>query len=65
MRLSWIIHIFAFLHAVTAVSCRLAGVDDELLLTVLTIAMILIICYKKKLSVEFTAATVIIGNIIG
>lgn len=65
MKLSWIIHIFAFLHAVTAVSCRLAGVDDELLLTVLTIAMILIICYKKKLSVEFTAATVIIGNIIG
>ncbi len=65
MKLSWMIHIFAFLHAVTAVSCRLAGVDDELLLTVLTIAMILIICYKKKLSVEFTAATVIIGNIIG
>ena len=65
MKLSWIIHIFAFLHAVTAVSCRLAGVDDELLLTVLTIAMILTICYKKKLSIEFTAATVIIGNIIG
>ena len=65
MKLSWTIHIFAILHAVTAVSCRLAGVDDELLLTVLTIAMVLIICFKNKLSIEFTAATVIIGNIIG
>ena len=65
MKLPWIIHIFALLHAVTAVSCRLAGVDDELLLTILTIALVLLICYKKKLSMEFTAAIVIIGNIIG
>lgn len=41
---SWIIHIFALLHAVVALSCRVSGVDDELLLTMLTMAMSLIIC---------------------
>ena len=62
---SLIIHIFALLHAVVALSCRIAGVEDELLLTILTIAMALLICYKKNLSIEFTAAIIIVGNIIG
>lgn len=64
-RPSWIIHIFAILHAIVAIFCRLGGVEDELLLTILTIAMVLVICYQKKLSIEFTAAIVIVGNIIG
>lgn len=62
---SWIIHIFALMHAAVALSCRLAGVDDELLLTVLTIAMAIIICLKKNLGIEFTAAIIIAGNILG
>lgn len=63
--MSWIIHIFALIHAAVALVCRLAGVSDELLLTVLTMAMSLIICMKKGLKVEFTAAIVIIANILG
>lgn len=62
---SMIIHGFALLHAGVALACRLAGVGDELFLTILTIAMLLAICYKKQLSIEFTAALVIAGNIIG
>lgn len=62
---SWIIHIFAILHAAVALTCRMAGVDDELLLTILTMTMSLIICYKKSISIEFTAAIIIISNIIG
>lgn len=62
---SWIIHIFAFLHAAVALSCIAAGVNDELLLTLLTMAMSLIICYKKGLNIEFTAAIIIVSNIIG
>ena len=62
---SWIIHIFALLHAAVALICRIAGVGDELLLTVLTMAMSLLICYKKQVSIEFTAAVIIVGNIIG
>ena len=61
----WIIHIFALLHLVTALCCRLAGIDDELLLTMLTMAMILIVCLRKNLSIEFTASIVIVGNILG
>ena len=30
---SWIIHLFALLHAAVAFGCRMGGVDDELLLT--------------------------------
>lgn len=63
--LPWIIHIFALLHAAVALGCRSAGFDDQLLLTVLTMALSLIICMKQGLKVEFTAAVVIIVNILG
>lgn len=63
--LPWIIHIFALLHAAVALGCRLAGFDDQLLLTVLTMAMSLILCMRMGLKIEFTAAIVIIVNILG
>ena len=63
--LTWIIHIFALLHAGVALGCRLAGFDDQLLLTVLTMAMSLILCMRMGLRIEFTAAIVIIVNILG
>lgn len=63
--LPWIIHIFALLHAVVALSCRMAGVDDQLLLTVLTMALSLIICVKMGLKIEFTATVIIVVNIMG
>lgn len=65
VRTYWIIHIFALLHAVTTVLCRLAGVGDELLLTLLTIAMVVMICLQKRLTTEFTAGIVIVINVIG
>ena len=65
LSLPWIIHLFAILHAAVALGCRLAGIDDQLLLTVLTMAMSLIICVKISLKVEFTAAAVIFVNILG
>ena len=65
IRTAWIIHLFAVLHAAVALSCRYAGLSDELLLTILTIAMALIVCMKRNLSIEFTASIIIIVNIIG
>lgn len=65
IRPSWIIHLFALLHAAVAFGCRMGGVDDELLLTVLTMAMALIICRRKGLTIEFTAAIIIVANILG
>jgi hypothetical protein len=61
----WIIHLFALLHAVVALSCRLGGIEDELLLTLLTMTMVLLLCFKKNLNIEFTAAVIIISNILG
>ena len=65
IRTSWIIHLFALFHALVALGCRLAGVEDQLLLTVLTMALSIIICMKMNLKVEFTASIVIIVNILG
>ena len=65
IKISWIIHIFAALHAAVALSCRLAGLEDELLLTILTMTMILLICRKRGLNIELTAASIIVANILG
>lgn len=64
-RVDWIIHLFAFLHAAVAMICRLAGVEDELLLTILTMTMALIICVRRGFSAEFSASSIILVNIIG
>lgn len=65
LRVFGIIHLFAMLHAAVALLCRLAAINDELVLTLLTIVMIVIICLKRGLNVEFTAASVIVVNVIG
>lgn len=65
IRIGWTIHIFALLHAAVALACRLAGLEDELLLTILTMTMALLICVKKGFNAEFTAASIIVVNIIG
>ena len=62
---SWVIHIFALRHAAVALCCRLAGIEDELLLTILTMTMALIVCLKRGLNIELTAATIIVVNILG
>lgn len=65
LKVSGIIHLFAVLHAAVALLCRVAGVHDELVLTLLTIVMIVLICLKRGLNVEFTASCVIVVNVIG
>ncbi len=65
IKTSWVIHIFAFLHAAVALGCRFAGIEDELLLTILTMTMAMILCLKRGLNIEFTAASIIVVNIIG
>lgn len=62
---AWIIHVFALLHAVVAFTCRHMGLNDELLLTVLTMSMVLLICMKKWISVEYAASCVIVANVLG
>ena len=65
IKAGWIIHIFALLHAAIVLFCRLSGVEDELLLTILTMMMALLVCMRKGFNVEFTAVSIILVNIIG
>ena len=65
IRQSVIIHSFALLHALVTILCSLGGIPDTLLLTFLTMALTVIICLRRNLSVEFTAISVILFNIGG
>ena len=65
IKVAWLIHLFALLHAVVTLVCRYAGLNDELLLTVLTMSMVLIICMKRWISIEFAASCVIVANVFG
>ena len=62
---AFIIHISAILHAAAALTCRIAGIEDELFLTILTMAMVLLLCIRKNVSIEISAASIIVANIIG
>jgi two-component system, LytTR family, sensor kinase len=64
-RTSTVIHGFAALHVAAAVLCRLMGVNDELILTTLTILLTVILCLRYRQSVEFSATVIIITNIAG
>ncbi len=65
IKIPWIIHLFAFLHAAVALICRLAGYDDEMLLTILTFIMVIIICFRRSLNIETTAISIIVVKIVG
>lgn len=63
--ITWIIHLFALLHAVVTILCRYTGINDELFLTILTIAMVLLISVRRWLNIELAAICVIMANVIG
>ena len=65
VRPSGIVHIFAALHAVVTILCRAAGIGDELFLTILTMTMIILVCLRKSLNLEFTTVIIIVINVIG
>lgn len=65
MRASLIIHIYALLHAASAIVCRLLGVPDEYVLTLLTIMMIVQICLRKQKSLNVINCAIAFGNLAG
>lgn len=62
---SLIILAFALAHAFAALVFGLFHIGDEPLLTFLTMAMIAVLCIRKNLKIEITAAFIILANIIG
>ena len=61
----WLIHAFALLHAATTAACAFAGIRDSLLLTALTMALTVIICLRRNLTMEFTAVSIVLVNVLG
>ncbi len=60
-----IITAFALAHAAVAYALGVFGVSDELMLTLLTMAMTVVLCLRRNLNIEITAACVIIVNVAG
>lgn len=60
-----IITVFAVLHFAVALGCRLIGIADDLILTLLTMLLVVIICFRRPTSVTFMAVSVILVNILG
>ena len=61
----WIVAGFAAAHAVTAALLGTMRINDELLLTLLTMAMTVILCFRRNLNIEITAACAILVNVLG
>lgn len=62
---AWLIHGFALLHLLVAVLCKVLGMSDTLLLTLLTMTLTVLICLRMKISLEFTAGAIVLVNIVG
>lgn len=60
-----IIHSFALMHLVVALGCRLIGVADDLMLTLLTMLLVVVICFRCHTSAVFMAVSVILVNVVG
>lgn len=60
-----IIHGFAILHATATYVCHSFGMADELVLTMLTMIMVVLLCIEHHKSVYFIAIAIVLGNILG
>lgn len=60
----WIIFGFALAHAASCLLCRSMEIEDEHALTLLTIAMSAILCFRKELKLLYTIAAVIMVNVV-
>lgn len=60
-----LIHIFALAHAMTAIFSRLLHWEDDVLLTILTISLIVIISIRHRLQAEIVATLSLCGCFLG
>ena len=62
---SWIIHGFALLHAAVALGCRVGGLADDMMLTLLSMLMVVLICLRCRVSGFMMAVSVLAVNLVG
>ena len=61
----WIILGFALLHAAVALGCRLAGLADEMMLTLLTVLLVVILCLRCRVDGKMMSISVVAVNVLG
>lgn len=61
----WVIQIFVLLHVAVALLSRLFGLSDELVLTMLTMLLSVVLCWRKQVSVTMMTGVLILVNVAG
>ncbi len=61
----WIILGFAVLHAAVALGCRIGGLADEMMLTLLTMLLVVLLCLRCRVDGKMTAISVVLVNLVG
>ena len=56
---------FALAHAATAFVCRYFGLQDDVLLTILTMLLTMLICMRGRMSTMFMAIAILLINVFG
>ena len=60
----WIVVIFTVLHAVTCIACRTLQTEDTQVLTLLTLAMVFILCNQSGFKIYFTLVALVLVNVL-
>lgn len=61
---SLIVLAFAVLHALCCIFCRTLGIEDSRVLTLLSVAMTFILCYRYEMKLYFIVAAIIVFNVL-
>ena len=60
----WMVIIFTVLHALTCIACRSLGVEDTQALTLLTLAMVFIICSLSGIKIYYSLVVLVLVNVL-
>ncbi len=60
----WMVLAFAVLHALTCIACRSLNVEDTQALTLLTLAMVFILCTQGGFRIYFTLVALVLVNVM-
>ena len=60
----WLVVIFTILHVLTCIACRSLGADDTQALTLLTLAMVFIVCTQGRFKIYVTLVALVMVNVM-
>ena len=60
----WLVVIFTILHVLTCIACRSLGAEDTQALTLLTLAMVFIVCTQGRFKIYVTLVALVMVNVM-